>query len=46
MENRLTIKNAPGLEAGYEQMSQDHVCEMEALEWAEALIGDISDEPW
>lgn len=28
------------LEAAYEQMGQDEVREVEALEWAEATIGD------
>ena len=33
-----------GLETAYEQMAQDEEREAEALEWAEATIGDISDE--
>ena len=33
------------LEAGYEEMSRDKEREAEALEWSEATIGDISDEP-
>jgi predicted CopG family antitoxin len=32
------------LEAGYRQMAQDEEHEAEALEWAEATIGDVSDE--
>ncbi|RLC90308.1 MAG: addiction module antitoxin [Chloroflexi bacterium] len=32
------------LEAAYRQMAQDEEREAEALEWAEATIGDISDE--
>ena len=32
------------LEAAYRQMAQDEQCESEALEWAEATIGDVSDE--
>jgi putative NADPH-quinone reductase len=32
------------LEAGYQQMAQDEAREAEALEWAEATIGDVSDE--
>ncbi|MEA3396258.1 MAG: addiction module antitoxin [Chloroflexota bacterium] len=32
------------LEAAYKQMAQDEEREAEALEWAEATIGDISDE--
>jgi predicted CopG family antitoxin len=31
------------LEAAYQQMGQDEVREAEALEWAEATIGDVSD---
>ena len=33
-----------GLEAAYEQMAQDEEREAEALEWAEATVGDVSDE--
>ena len=33
-----------GLEAGYRQMAQDEAREIEALEMAEASIGDVSDE--
>lgn len=33
------------LEAAYQQMAQDKSRESEALEWSEATIGDISDEP-
>lgn len=32
-----------GLEEGYRQMSQDEASEAEALEWAEALIGETLD---
>jgi predicted RNase H-like HicB family nuclease len=32
------------LEAAYEQMAQDEEREAEALEWAEATLGDVSDE--
>jgi predicted CopG family antitoxin len=32
------------LEAAYEQMAQDEKREAEALEWAEATIGDVSYE--
>jgi predicted CopG family antitoxin len=32
------------LEAAYRQMAEDEVREAEALEWAEATIGDVSDE--
>jgi predicted CopG family antitoxin len=34
----------PELEAAYEQMAQDEEREAEALEWAEATAGDVSDE--
>jgi len=34
----------PDLEAAYQQMVQDEEREAEALEWAEATIGDVSDE--
>jgi predicted CopG family antitoxin len=33
------------LEAAYRHMAQDESRESEALEWAEATIGDVSDEP-
>ena len=33
-----------GLEAAYQQMAQDEEREAEALEWAEATVGDVSDE--
>lgn len=33
------------LELGYRQMAQDERRESEALEWAEATIGDVADEP-
>jgi len=32
------------LEAAYREMAQDEQRESEALEWAEATIGDVSDE--
>ena len=32
------------LAAAYRQMAQDEAHEEEALEWAEATIGDVSDE--
>jgi len=32
------------LEAVYKQMAQDEEREAEALEWAEATVGDVSDE--
>jgi hypothetical protein len=33
------------LELGYQQMAKDEERESEALEWAEATIGDVADEP-
>jgi len=35
----------PDLDAAYQQMAQDEAREAEALEWAEAIIGDLSDAP-
>lgn len=32
------------LEAAYKQMAQDEAREAEALEWAEATVGDVADE--
>ena len=32
------------LEAAYKQMAQDEEREAEALEWAEATVGDVGDE--
>ncbi len=32
------------LEAAYRQMAQDEAREAEALEWAEATVGDVADE--
>ena len=32
------------LEAAYQQMAQEEKREAEALEWAEATLGDVSDE--
>lgn len=34
----------PNLEAAYAEMAQDEVREAEAREWAEGLIGDVSDD--
>jgi hypothetical protein len=34
----------PGLEAAYRQMAHDEGREAEALEWAEATVGDVGDE--
>ena len=36
----------PDLEAAYAEMARDEAREAEALEWAEAMIGDITDEAW
>jgi len=36
----------PDLEAAYAEMARDETREAEALEWAEAMIGDITDEAW
>jgi predicted CopG family antitoxin len=33
------------LDAAYEQMAKDEVREAEALQWSEATLGDVSDEP-
>jgi hypothetical protein len=33
------------LEAAYREMAEDEKREAEALEWAEAVVGDVSDEP-
>lgn len=32
------------LEMAYRQMAQDEAREAEALEWAEAMLGDVADE--
>jgi predicted CopG family antitoxin len=32
------------LEAAYAQMAQDEEREAQALEWSEAMVGDLSDE--
>ncbi|MCB0083900.1 MAG: hypothetical protein KDE47_23330 [Caldilineaceae bacterium] len=34
------------LEAAYAQMALDEERESEALEWADALIGDVDDATW
>ena len=44
MEDKPLIHSKPELEAAYQRMSQDYAREIEALEWAEALIGDADDE--
>ncbi|HET7230064.1 MAG TPA: hypothetical protein VFJ16_08690 [Longimicrobium sp.] len=33
------------LSAGYAEMAADETAEAEALEWIEALVGDVADEP-
>ena len=33
------------LQAAYKEMAQDEARESEALAWAEAMIGDVGDEP-
>ncbi len=38
------LKSNPVLEDGYEAMANDEESEAEALEWAEATIGDVADE--
>jgi hypothetical protein len=40
-----TLKSNPALEDGYQAMANDEESEAEALEWAEATIGDVADEP-
>ena len=40
-----TLKSNPALEDGYQAMADDEESEAEALEWAEATIGDVADEP-
>ena len=35
---------SPDLEAAYVEMAQEEAREADALEWAEATIGDVSDE--
>jgi hypothetical protein len=39
-----TLKPNPSLEAGYQEMANDADREAEALEWAEATVGDVADE--
>jgi predicted CopG family antitoxin len=34
------------LERSYREMAEDEAAEAEALEWSEALMGDVGDEPW
>lgn len=35
---------APDLDAAYQQMAQDERREAEAMEWSEAMLGDVADE--
>ena len=35
----------PDLDAAYRQMAQEELREIGALEWAEATLGDIAEEP-
>ena len=35
---------SPDLEAAYREMAEDEARELEALEWAEITVGDVSDE--
>jgi predicted CopG family antitoxin len=37
---------AQDLEAAYEQMAQDAEREAEALQWAEATVGDVGNAAW
>jgi len=34
------------LEAAYKEMAREEKRELEALEWAEATVGDVGDETW
>jgi predicted CopG family antitoxin len=36
----------PSLESAYQEMALDEARENEALEWADATIGDIKHETW
>ncbi len=40
-----TLESNPALEDDYQAMAEDEDREAEALEWAEATIGDVADEP-
>lgn len=44
MIRETSVETHAGLEQGYRQMAADAQGEAEALEWIEALIGDVSDE--
>jgi hypothetical protein len=36
----------PGLDAAYAEMAQDEDREEVAVQWAEAMVGDVADEAW
>jgi predicted CopG family antitoxin len=36
----------PDLETAYAEMARDEAREADALEWAEAMVGDVTDEAW
>jgi len=40
-----SLKSNPALEDDYQAMADDEESEAEALEWAEATIGDVADKP-
>ncbi|MBF0526547.1 MAG: addiction module antitoxin [Deltaproteobacteria bacterium] len=42
----LPYVQSDALLAGYREMAADEEAEREALEWSEAVIGDIADETW
>lgn len=44
MSQEASVETQAGLECGYRQIAADAQGEAEALEWIEALIGDVSDE--
>ncbi|MBF0550101.1 MAG: hypothetical protein HQK60_06160 [Deltaproteobacteria bacterium] len=46
MHRKLTISLSDALLTGYREMAADEEAERKALEWSEALIGDIADETW
>ncbi len=37
---------APDLDTAYRNMAMDEAREAEALEWVEAIVGDVGDETW
>jgi hypothetical protein len=41
-----TLKSNPSLEDNYRAMANDEDREAEALEWAEATIGDVADDDY